>query len=208
MSEGGRESYARLVLTDDVRSGLNVALSESRLLSVQVNRVSRSATVWFEVLTLPEDGSAPADITVALVVSGVTRVAVSLREGRWDDEKAIVTVVTLDQLDAVVREFGGSAIYGWEFIDPPEESWANWQGRLSLDDVLSEETADHVLDLFQEGATMDRHLDLRLWFTGLGVVDRRGQKIELEQFVAGGVRWWDALYAGDSRTDGHGIIAL
>lgn len=105
-----------------------------------------------------------------------------------------------------VREFGGTPIYGWEFVDPPEKSWAHWRARLSLDDVLSTEPAGHVLDLFQEGATVNRHLDLRLWFNDLSVVDRHGREIELEQFVAGGVRWWDALYAGDSRTDGHGIV--
>lgn len=194
------------MLTEDVRSGLNVALNESRLLSVQVDRAVRSAMVWFEVLTLPEDGPRPADTVVALAVRGVTRVAASLREGRWDNGEAAVTPMTLDRLDAVVREFGGSAIYGWDFIDPPDESWAHWRERLSLDEVLSMEAADHVLDLFQEGATVSRHLDLRLWFTEMSVVDRHGQEIELEQFVAGGVRWWDALYAGDSRTDGHGIV--
>jgi hypothetical protein len=194
------------VLTEDIRSGLNVALNESRLLSVQVDPVARTAKVWFEVLSLPEEGPAPADTVVSVVVRGVTRVAVSLREGRWDDREAAVTQVALDRLDGVVREFGGSAIYGWEFIDPPEESWTRWRERLSLDQVLSTEAADHVLELFQEGATVSRHLDLRLWFTELSVVDRYGQEIELGQFVAGGVRWWDALYAGDSRTDGHGIV--
>lgn len=194
------------MLTEDIRSGLNVALNESRFLSVQVDRAVRSAMVWFEVLTLPEDGPPPADTVVALAVRGMTRVAASLREGRWDNREATVTPVTLDRLDAVVREFSGSAIYGWDFIDPPDESWAHWRERLSLDEVLSTEAADHVLDLFQEGATVSRHLDLRLWFTEMSVVDRHGREIELEQFVADGVRWWDALYAGDSRTDGHGIV--
>lgn len=194
------------MLTEDIRSGLNVALNESRLLSVQVDRATRRAMMWFEVLTLPEDGPPPADAVVALVARGVTRVAASLREGRWDDREANITPVTIDRLDSVVREFGGSAIYGWDFVDPPDTSWAHWRERLSLDEVLSTETAGHVLDLFQEGSTANRHLDLRLWFAELSAVDRHGQEIELERFVAGGVRWWDALYAGDSRTDGHGII--
>jgi hypothetical protein len=194
------------VITEDVCGGLNVALNESRLLSVQVDRAARSATVWCEVLTLPEDGPESADAVVVLRVRGVTRVAASLREGWWNDKDAAVTPVTLDRLDAVVRDFGGSAIYGWEFIDPPEESWADWRGRLSLDEVFSTDAAGHVLELFQEGTTVARHLDLRLWFADLGVTDRHGQSIELEHFVAGGMRWWDALYAGDSRTDGHGIV--
>ena len=186
---------------------MNVAFNESRLLSVQVDRAARSAAVWCEVLTLPEDGPEPADTVVALLVCGVTRVAASLRQGRWNDGKAEVTPVTLDRLDAVVRDFGGLPIYGWEFIDPPEESRVYWRERLSLDEVLSTDAADHVLDLFQEGGTATGHLDLRLWFTDMSVTDRHGRAIEIDKFVAGGVRWWDALYGGDSRTDGHGIVS-
>jgi hypothetical protein len=72
------------VLTEDIRGGVNVALNESRFLSVQVDRAVRSAMVWFEGPTLPEDGPAPADTVVALVVRGVTRVAASLRGGAVD----------------------------------------------------------------------------------------------------------------------------
>jgi len=157
---------------------------------------------------LPKQGPASANTVTALVLGRVTRVAVSLREGRWNDQHAAATPVTLDRLDAVVRAFGGQPIYGWEFIDPTEESWAHWRERLSLDDVLSTEASHHVVQLFQEGSDADRILDLRLWFTELGVVDREGRHIELEQFVAGGRRWWDALYAGDPRTAGHGIFTL
>jgi hypothetical protein len=194
------------VLSEDIRGGLNTALNESRLLSLQVDRIARTATVWFDVLTLPEEGPASANTVVALVLGGVTRVAVSLREGRWNDQHATVTPVTLDRLDAVVRAFGGQPIYGSEFIDPTEELWAHWRQRLSLDDVLSAEAAHHVVQLFQEGSDADRILELRLWFTELGVVDREGRHIVLEEFVGGGRRWWDALSAGDPRTAGHGIF--
>jgi hypothetical protein len=196
------------MLSDDNRRGLNTALNESRLLSVQVDRRAHTATAWFDVLTLPTAGPPAANTVIGLVLGGVTRVAVSLREGLWNDETALVTPVTLDRLDAVVRAFGGQSIYGWEFIDPTEESWADWRGRLSLDEALSAGASQHVVQLFQEGADTARILDLRLWFTDLGVVDRDGRHITLEQFVAGGRRWWDALYAGDPRTAGHGIVPL
>jgi hypothetical protein len=196
------------VLSEDIGRGLNTALNESRLLSVQVDRVARTATVWFDVLTLPAEGPASANTVVALVLGGVTRVAASLREGHWNDQTAAVTPFTLDGLDAIVRAFGGQSIYGWEFIDPTEESWADWRERLSVDEELSIAAHDHVLQLFQEGSDVARILDLRLWFTGLGVVDHEGRHIGLEHFVAGGRRWWDALYAGDPRTAGHGIVPL
>ena len=62
--------------------------------------------------------------------------------------------------------------------------------------------------LFQESATVDRHLDLWIWFDNMLIRDASGNTIELSDFIAGGQRWWDALYAGDSRTAGHGVIPL
>jgi hypothetical protein len=196
------------VLSEDICSGLNTALNESRLLSVQVDSRARTATAWFDVLTLPEEGPASASNIIALVLGGVTRVAVSLREGLWNDEHAAVTPVTLDRLDAVVRAFGGESMYGWEFIDPPEDSWAHWRERLSLDYVVGHQESGHVLELFQQPSEGARILDLRLWFRELGVVDREGRHIGLERFVAGGRRWWNGFYAGDPRTAGHGVIPL
>jgi len=196
------------VIDEDKRSGLNVALNESALLSVQVDSSQWTAIVWLSALTLDDHGDQPKDATFGLLLTGVTRVAASLRDGRWDDEAAAVRELRLDQLDESIREFGGTPIYGWEFIDPPEASWAHWRERLSLDALFSDIPAHHVVELFQEGATVDRHLDLRIWFTDLEIRDRAGQGIPVDAFIAGGVRWWDALYAGDRTTDGHGIVAL
>jgi hypothetical protein len=36
---------------------------------------------------------------------------------------------------------------------------------------------------------------------------RGGERMfSLKDFTAGGVRWWDALYADDSRVGGHDIV--
>ena len=63
-----------------------------------------------------------------------------------------------------------------------------------------------TLDLFQEDGR--RNLDVRIWFATLAVTTPTGQALGLEEFVAGGRRWWDAMYAGDARASGHGIVAL
>ncbi|MGO9032198.1 hypothetical protein [Mycobacterium sp.] len=107
-----------------------------------------------DALTLPKEGPASANTVIALALGSVTRLAVSLREGRWDDQHAAVTPVTLDRLDAVVRAFGGQPIYGGEFIDPTEELWEHWRERLSLDDVLSPEPSHHVVQLFRRALTL------------------------------------------------------
>ncbi len=137
----------------------------------------------------------------------VGRISASLRHGEWDDETADVEPFSLEQLSEVVLSFHGLPIYGWEFIDPAEGSWQRWRDRLSLDETLGAHGTAHHIDLFQAGGTT-RHLDLRVWFDDLIVYDMAHTILSIEDFVAGGRRWWDALYAGDDRVQGHGIIPM
>jgi hypothetical protein len=195
-------------LTGEQRDGLNVALNEAAWLGIDIDVPAARVTVTLEVLTVPVSGPAPLDTVRLLVLSGVSRVAASLRNGLWNDAEAPVQRLSLVDVDAAVRAFGGCAVYGWEFIDPPPERWTGWRDRLSLDAHLCPEPAPHVLDLFQEGAGSAgaHHLDLRVWFSALRITDQVGQEVVLQDFIDGGVRWWDGLYARDPRTDGKGIV--
>jgi len=196
-------------ISDGLKGDLNTALNESDWLDIGVDSELRVARFLLRVLTLPEVGNAPADRRVVLRCDGVGRVAASLRGGRWDDDQAPVEKVSLDGLSEVVRSFGGQSIYGWEFIDPSDRSWGRWGKRLSLDAVIGASGGTHVIELFQESGTGPaRHLDLRVWFDELSVTRAEGQPISLEEFAAGGTRWWDALYARDPRAHGHGIAPL
>jgi hypothetical protein len=76
---------------------------------------------------------------------------------------------------------------------------------LSLDEVLADQAQGHVLEVFQSGGDPDRHLDIRIWFETLSI-STRGQRLDPADFAAGGVRWWDAMYAGDPATQGHGMF--
>ena len=92
-------------------------------------------------------------------------------------------------------------------VDRPEaNNFAAWSDRLSLDWRSEPGGLEHTLDLFQEG--YDRHLDLRIWFDELRVFTPEHEEIALQDFMVGGVRWWDGLYANDPRTAGHGIAPL
>ena len=133
-----------------------------------------------------------------LRLQGVGRIAASLRHGLWNDDSAEVEPFSLEQLSDVVLSFKGVPIYGWDFIDPSDGSWEHWKDRLSLDDHLSSGGTEHYIDLFQAGGTA-RHLDLRVWFDDLTLYDMARNVISIEEFGAGGRRWWDALYAGDER---------
>src|SRR5262249_42546147 len=130
-----------------------------------------------------------------------------LRKGRWDDASAPVVPFPLGDLLGVVESFGGQPIYGWEFFDLHKNGLGQWTDRLSLDWRSGNNGLSRSISLFQASATApERHLDFCVWFDDLEVRTRGGEPIPLEEFAAGGRRWWDALYAGDQRTAGHGIV--
>jgi hypothetical protein len=195
-------------LSEEQRHDLNVALNEATLIGAEVNPENRVASLTLAVLTLPpDDGPPPEDERVQLVLGPVGRLAGSLRNGRWDDAGAAVEEFALDQLLEVVMSFKGLAVYGWEFVDRPErDNFASWSNRLSLDWRSEPDGVSHTLDLFQDAN--DRHLDLRIWFDEARVFTPEHEEIALDDFAAGGVRWWDGLYANDPRTAGHGIAPL
>lgn len=190
---------------EPVGDGLDVALNEARWSGIRVDAPGRRVMLVLDVLRLPVEGPAP-DGPVLVVLGGVSRLAASLRNGYWNDTAAEVVPIALDELETVIHSFGWTDIYGREFIDPPERSWAHWRDRLSLDAVLGDGVAAHVIDVFQEsGMAPRRHLDLRIWFDRMCVSSTTGEWIPLQEFVAAGRRWWDGLRAGDPRTDGKGI---
>ena len=73
----------------------------------------------------------------------------------------------------------------------------------------------HTLDLFQEwpGAPDEewsghRYLEIVTWFDELTILRPDYTVQPVEEFIAGGKRWWEAMYAGDPRVQGRGIIPL
>jgi hypothetical protein len=55
------------------------------------------------------------------------------------------------------------------------------------------------------GAIQDTSIDIG-WGYELAVRRPDGNLVPLEGFVADGLRWWQAMYVGDKRTEGHGIF--
>lgn len=192
----------------DVMDGLGVALNEATLLGVEADANARTVCVTLRVLSLPEAGPPPDDLWVLLSLSPVGRVAASLRLGPWNDDTAAVEPFAIEDLSGVVRSFEGCDIYGWHFFDCGDEDFDRWSGRLSLDWRGGTDGLAHTLDLFQEGADrgQDRHLDLRLWFDDLTLYTPTKAVLPVEEFIAGGRRWWDAFYRGDPRTMSGEIV--
>ena len=194
-------------IDDHLAAGLGTALNEAALLGVEFDAERCLVSVTVSVLTLPDDHSPePADPRRQLLLTRAGRIAAALRNSRWNDLSAQVVPLETSELLATVRSFGGQPIYGWKFLNAEDPAWAEWKSRLSLD-VQTAGSLTNRLMLFQEGATADRRLDLWIWFEDLAVRDANGNAIALDDFVAGGVRWWNALHAGDPRTNGHGIVS-
>jgi hypothetical protein len=84
-----------------------------------------------------------------------------------------------------------------------------WRNQLSLDIPFRQPPHEHVIELFKDNLRDPvRHLDFRIWFDELEVLEEAGHAIPLQEFADGGTRWWDALYGRDPRTQGHGIGPL
>src|SRR4051812_45870148 len=112
-----------------------VALNEATLVGIEVAAEERSVSLTFAALALPaDDGPPPPDPRVQLTLQPVGRIAASLRHGNWDDVHARVEGFELDRLAEVVASFEQQPVYGWEFLDvPDQDDFAKWEDRLSLD---------------------------------------------------------------------------
>jgi hypothetical protein len=203
---GHYEFVAKLRLPERI----DVALNEATWRSIELLPEQAAVRLVFDVLTLPEDGDGPGFARVGLLLEGVRRVAASYRLGHWSDPTAEAVEVSIAELPGVLASFGGMAVYGFEFFDPPSkgpgDSWERWRKRLSLDARWAKGRTAHVLELFQE--TSDRILAVRVWFETLRVFDQATGEVPLDRFTAGGVKWWDAMFAGDERTKESGISPL
>jgi hypothetical protein len=195
-------------IDENLADGLGTALNEATLLGVEYDPRRNMAGVTVSVLTLPDDHSPePADPRRQLILTNTGRIAAALRESRWDDLSAETVPIDALNLLSTVQSFGGQPIHGWQFINHEDPPWENWKERLSLDIRPNIGSLENRLMLFQEAPRADRHLDIWIWFEELIIRDAAGNAIDADDFVAGGIRWWEAMHAGDSRTQGHGLVS-
>ncbi|MCM6776902.1 hypothetical protein NDR87_23430 [Nocardia sp. CDC159] len=181
-------------------TGLNTALAEATCLGVTADPAAARIRMELEVLTLPAEGQPAQDSKVHLTLTGVSRVAASLRVQNWDDVEPQVFPLTIEGLGDAIASFGGSALHGWEFIDVDDSSWSLWRELLSFDTELSDRPAAHVLEFSQQEGVDPRELDVRVWFENIEIATADGRPIAPADFVAGGQRWWKAHDSCDPRT--------
>jgi hypothetical protein len=148
-------------IDEHLAQGLGTALNESTLLGVEYDSARGLVGITVSVLTLPDnEAPEPADPRRQLILTIVGRLAAALRDSRWDDITVPPVPLEVSELLSTVQSFGGRPIYGWQFINYADPAWDIWKGRLSLDLQSGEGSQANRLMLFQEGATVNRHLDI------------------------------------------------
>lgn len=188
----------------DDTEGLNIALNEATLLGLEHDPSRWAANGTFAVLSLPESGEVPTDRRIQVLFVNVGRVAATLTE---PDQPGAVPV-QLEQLLDVVQSFGGRAIYG-EFFDIKDNPLQPSGAGKSLDIEFEDGSRAHSINLFQDdGQEGGRRIDICIWFEGLALLTPDGNEVDLEEFVAGGRRWWDAFHKHDPRTQGHNLFSM
>ncbi len=195
-------------LTEEQIQGFGVAINEASFVSLRVNPSSAETLVTLQVMSWDETADVPAYPTVDVVLSPTGRISAALRYSRWDDRDAAAEPLNLDGLIEAIDGLGSTPLYGWDYIDRVVTDWDFWQDRLSFDETIFDASTPHYIHLFKESYAPEQILDLRVWFKDLHIQTSLGQVIELEEFIRLGVRWWDAMYAGDQRTSSTGIVAL
>ena len=200
-----------MLLSDDLKAGLNIALNEATLLGAELDTQRRRAALTFSVLSLMPSGEPPADPRIQIFLTPVGRAEGSLRYERWDVPEAEAEPFEPIELLELVETFK-SPVYGWKFFDLPENERL-WRKRLSFSFLSGENGRSHSITLFQasEDSSLpqshkNRILEFSIWFDALSIKCPDGHKLSLEECIAAGRRWWDAMYAGDPATQQSGIF--
>lgn len=172
---------------------IGIALNEAKLLGLEFDSSARAINCTFSVLSLDEEYNAPLDNRVIVLLKPIGRISVSLRKGAWDAYTDDPIHFELEQLLQVVQSFGGQPIYGWDFINTDSDDYEKWKNLLSCSYESSEPNGfTNTIILFQEYYE-ERHLDIKIWFDDLIILDPSFKKIELSQFISNGERVWNAI---------------
>ena len=187
-------------IDDNTASDMGVALNEAIFMGAEYDPDRNLVATTFSVLTLPEDNSPePFDPRRQIVLTNIGRIAAAMRVGSWDDPGAKIIPFEASDLLSVVQSFDGQPINGWEFINHEDSAFDDWKDQHSLDISPPNGSLDNRMVLYQEKG--DQSLVLLIWFDEFHIRDASGEVIELQDFIADGNRWWDALFDGGPRVE-------
>ena len=190
--------------TKETLDGLGRALNEAELLGAEFDFEKEFLACTFNPIVVDENGKVPTDRRIQLILRNVNRIASSLRNSDWNDDKQQAEKFELADLLIIVNSFGGLPIYGWEFFNCAEEDFKRWENRLSFDwENKKYDGKEHTFDFFQEGH--ERHLDIRVWCSEIHLFNPNRQKIDLHEFMKASDRGWNAMNSNPEISKRYGI---
>ena len=185
--------------------GFNIALNEARLLNVEFDPIIRRAIISLNVLSLPVDKFPSENSLVQIDLHSVNHFIGIYKIGRWDDPKAEIKKFDNENLSEIVQSFGGLPIYGSDFLQLKQDEKNKDFGDISFEYCFNEEN-NYKLWLFQ--ASDDRYLEFHIWFNQMAIRNSEVGILLIEQFIAGGKRFWEGINKNDFRVQGYGIYPL
>ncbi len=195
-------------LSSEERDGLDLMLNEAILLDAEFDRSRRLLGLTFYVEMIPERGErASDDLYLQLLLHGVSRLAISFREGAsWLDEEARVEPLELSELSSALGRIKyPDAVYGRRFFDLPESAdFTPWRDRASIEFGAdgpdgAGAPAPHRLSVWSDELQVGRDrqqrwfFDLHAAFEGVSARDRLGAPVEVDAAIAASRRYWDAV---------------
>jgi hypothetical protein len=193
-----------MTITEEIKSGLNVALNHATLNYVEFHEGENSVKAVLDCLAVELNGEFPLDTRIILDFVQIGRISASYRLGKWNDETAIIKKITNEQeLTKALKELSPDSMYRIEFFE-------KWSNQISFD-YTTEKNLDgfNTIDLFAEQfITPVTTVDIGIWFKALKAYTIDNRELSIEEFIARGRRGWDRLSLGGLSTKGHRIWGI
>ncbi len=191
--------------TRELTGRLNVALNEATVFGVRYDGDAAVCRLLVEVASLPEVGPTDPDPRRVLVLSGASSVDVLLRQELPGEDPAYGPALPLADLEELGIFLASlpmvDAMYGWEFVDR-ENSTEGWPAEPSLRVVGGPTSGAHSLTWFAEcadGEGANYVLEGVVVFDAVSVERADAIKLDLDEFLDDGHRWWQAFRDHDAR---------
>ncbi len=190
------------------KDGIDLALNESKINFVDIE--SNKVAVLLSCISMKSDNEFYDDNRFRIEFNDFGRIAVSYRNGTWDDKSAKVEIIEPGELKSKFKDLILDSMYGWEFINLEEKHFTDWSDRISLDKINKSEWSEmNTIDLFAEQVGKDEvTIDIRIWFSDFRIFDINDKELTKEEFAENGKRGWNQLYETGIKTENNKTTKL
>lgn len=190
------------------KNELDVALNESKMNFIDIK--SNKVIVLLSCISMTSDNKFYDDNRFRIEFNDYGRIAVSYRNGTWDDKNAKVEIIEPRKLKSKFKDLILDSMYGWEFINLEEKHFTDWSDKISLDEInKSEWSKMNTIDFFAEQVGKDEvTIDIRIWFSNFQIFDINNKELTKEEFAENGKRGWNQLYETGIKTENNKTTKL